>query len=70
MASENVHKVYPISSGFLTLDHMGTPLKNQNFENMASSCFKLGLEPTFHDPGTFGGFGKCEQKDTHKIHVL
>ena len=26
---------------FLTLDHMGTPLKNQNFENGASSCFKL-----------------------------
>ena len=22
---------------------------------------KLGLEPKFHDPGTFGGFGKCEQ---------
>ena len=20
---------------------------------------KLGLEPKFHDPGTFGGFGKC-----------
>ena len=26
---------------FLTLDHMGTPLRNQNFENRASSCFKL-----------------------------
>ena len=26
---------------FLTLDHMGTPLKNQNFENRASSCVKL-----------------------------
>ena len=23
------------------LDHMGTPLKNQNVENRASSCFKL-----------------------------
>ena len=22
---------------------------------------KLGLEPKFHDPGTFGGFGKCKQ---------
>ena len=22
---------------------------------------KLGLEPKVHDPGTFGGFGKCEQ---------
>ena len=29
---------------------------------------KLGLEPKFHDPGTFGGFGKREQ--TNKIHVL
>ena len=28
---------------FFTLDHMGTPLplKNQNFENWASTCFKL-----------------------------
>ena len=25
--SENMHKVYPISSRFLTLDHMGTPVK-------------------------------------------
>ena len=43
VASENVHKIYPISSGLLTLDHMGTPspLKNQNFENRALSCFKL-----------------------------
>ena len=37
VALEN-DKVYP---GFLTLDHLGTPLKNQNFENQASSCFKL-----------------------------
>ena len=25
---------------------------------------KVGLEPKFHEPGTFGGFGKREQ--THK----
>ena len=25
---------------------------------------KLGLEPKFHDPGTFGGFGKREQTHT------
>ena len=25
---------------------------------------KLGLEPKFHDPGTFGGFGKREH--THR----
>merc|ERR1712154_733933 len=31
----------PKRGQFLTLDHMGTPLKNQNFENRASSCFKL-----------------------------
>ena len=24
---------------------------------------KLGLEPKFHDPGTFGGFGKRKQTD-------
>ena len=29
---------------------------------------KLGLEPKFHDPGTFGGFGKREH--INKIHVL
>ena len=26
---------------------------------------KLGLEPKFYDPGTFGGFGKREQTDRH-----
>ena len=33
---------------------------------------KLGLEPKFHEPGTFGGFGKREQTytQTDKIHVL
>ena len=25
---------------------------------------KLGLEPKFHDPVTFGGFGKCGHTDT------
>ena len=41
---------------------MGTPLKNENVENRALSCFKLAqirpIEPKCHDPGTFGGFGK------------
>ena len=27
------------------------------------SWSKLGLEPKFHDPGTFGGFGKREHTD-------
>ena len=33
---------------------------------------KVGLEPKFHDPGTFGGFGKREHTHKHKykIHVL
>ena len=26
---------------------------------------KLGLEPKFHEPGTFGGFGKREQTYKH-----
>ena len=26
---------------------------------------KLGLEPKFHEPGTFGGFGKREQTPRH-----
>ena len=40
VASEHVHKVYPISSGFFfRLDHMGPSLKNQNITNRASSCF-------------------------------
>ena len=25
---------------------------------------KVGLKPKFHEPGTFGGFGKCKQ--THR----
>ena len=24
-----------------------------------------GIKPKFHDPGTFGGFGKREHTDTH-----
>merc|ERR1711963_1372135 len=49
---------------FLTLDHMGTPLKNQNFENRLRHVLswpKLGLEPKCHESGTFGGFGKRGQ---------
>ena len=36
----------------------------------------LGIEPKFHDAGTFGGFGRRAQTDskthiqTDKIHVL
>ena len=42
---------------------LGTPLKNQNVENRASSSFKL-LDPKCLDAGTFGSFGKREQ--THQ----
>ena len=31
---------------------------------------KVGLKTKFHDPGTSGGFGKCGQTHTDKIHVL
>ena len=65
--SENVHKVYPISSGCLTLDRMGT-IKPKCQKSGFIMIPKLGLEPKFHDPGTFGGFGKCRQTD--EIHVL
>ena len=51
VALENAHKVYP---GFLTLDHMGTPLKIKI--SKIGLCHvlswpKLGLEPTFLNPG-------------------
>ena len=61
VALENVHKVYPISSGFLTLDH---PLKIKILKIGLRSDLswpKVGLELKFHEPGTFGGFGKCGQ---------
>ena len=62
--SENVNKVYP---GFLTLDHMGPPLKIKILKiglRHVLSWPKLSLEPKCHDPGTFGGFGKCEHINT------
>ena len=38
--------------------------KNQNFENRANLSWpKVGLEQKYHEPGTFGGFGKREQTD-------
>ena len=50
----------------LTLEHMGTLLKNQNLENRVCHVLswpKLRLELKFHEVETFGGFGKCEQKN-------
>ena len=65
VALENANKVYP---GFLTLDHMGTPLKIKILKIGLRSDLswpKVGLEPKFHDPGTFGGFGKREHTYIH-----
>ena len=45
---------------------MGTPLKIKILKiglRHVLSWPKLGLEPKFHDPGTFGGFGKRGQTD-------
>ena len=76
MALENAHKVFrekgPI---FKTGPYGDTPLKIKISKIGLRSDLswpKLGLEPKFHEPGTFGGFGKREQthKQTHKIHVL
>ena len=73
VALENANKVYP---RFLTLDHMGTPPLKIKISKIGLrhvlSWPKLGLEPKFYEPGTFGGFGKREQTytQTDKIHVL
>ena len=63
VALENADKVYP---GFLTLDHMGTPppLKIKILKIGPRHVLiwpKLFLEAKFHEPGTFGGFGKRDQ---------
>ena len=47
----------------LTLDHMPPPLKIKISKIGLRSDLswpRLGLDPKFHDPGTFGGFGKRE----------
>ena len=54
----------PKRGQFLTLDHMGTPLKIKISKiglRHVLSWPKLGLEPKFHESGTFGGFGKRAQ---------
>ena len=51
---------------FLTLGYIGAPLKIKISKIGLRSDLswpKLGLEPKFHEPGTFGGFGKREQTD-------
>ena len=62
VALENADKhLSDIQWIFNSVDHMGTP-KNQNFENWARHVLIWPkLEPKFHEPGTFGGFGKRGQ---------
>ena len=65
VASENVQEVYPISSRFLTLDPR-TKIKILKIGlHHVLSWPKLGIETKFHETGTFGGFGKREQRDKH-----
>ena len=44
--------------------HISTLVDSENRASCDLSWPKVGLEPKFHDPGTFGGFGKHEQTDT------
>ena len=64
MASENANKVLSyIQRIFNTGPYGDPPLKIKISKiglRLALSWAKLGLEPKFHDPGTFGGFGKRE----------
>ena len=69
VALENAHKVFrekgPI---FNTGPYGDPPLKIKILKIGLRSDLswpKVGLEPKFHDPGTFGGFGKREQTDRH-----
>ena len=73
---ENANKVFSnIQRIFNTGPYGDPPLKIKISKiglRHVLSWSKLGLEPKFHDPGTFGGFGKRGHTDTqtHKIHVL
>ena len=44
-------------------------MKNETIDKIGLlrvlSWLKLGLEPEFHETGTFGGFGKCAQSLTN-----
>ena len=35
--------------------------RKRPLESVKIKMSKIGLEPKFHEPGTFGGFGKREQ---------
>ena len=65
VALENVDKhLSDIQRIFNTGPYGDRPLKIKISKiglRLALSWAKLGLEPKFHDPGSFGGFGKREQ---------
>ena len=64
VALENAHKVLSnIQRIFNTGPYGDPPLKIKILKIGLRSDLsrpKLGIEPTFHDPETFGGFGKRE----------
>jgi hypothetical protein len=68
MALENADKVLSnIQPIFNTGPYGDPPLKIKISKiglRHVLSWSKLGLEPKFHDPGTFGGFGKRGQTHT------
>ena len=76
VALENAHKVLSnIQRIFNTGPYGDPPLKIKISKIGLRSDLSwpnLGLEPKFHEPGTFGGFGKREQTNRHTdmIHVL
>ena len=65
VALENAHKVLSdIQRIFNTVPYGGPPLKIKILKiglRHVLSWPKLGLEPKFHESGTFGGFGKRAQ---------
>ena len=68
---KRAHSLSDIQQIFNTGPYGESPLKiyilKIRLRHVLSSP-KLGLEPEYHDPGTFAGFGKRTQ--TQKIYVL
>ena len=69
VALENANKVLSnIQRIFNTGPYGDPPLKIKILKiglRSDLSWAKVGLEPKYHEPGSFGGFGKREQTDTH-----
>ena len=74
VALENAHKVlYNIQPIFNTGPYGDPPLKIKISKIGLCSDLswpKLGLEPKFHEPGTFGGFVEREQTDTQTRFIF